>query len=100
MKSTGLPFAPLPVVVQGGIQYRRIEPDYIVFSKGIAMVVEIDGDTFHTEKPADADARLRFLREQGVRQEHIKANECNTAEKAREAAQRIVALIDKLKASH
>jgi len=100
MKSTGLPFAPLPVVVQGGMQYRRIEPDFVVFSKGIAMVVEIDGDTFHTEKPADADARLRFLREQGLRQERIKASECNTPEKAREAAQRIVALIDKLKASH
>jgi hypothetical protein len=100
MKLTGLPFAPLPVVVQGGVQYHRIEPDFIIFSKGIAMVVEIDGDSFHVEKPADADARLRFLREQGIRQERIKATECDTPEKAKEAARRIVALIDKIKATY
>ena len=63
------------------------------------MVVEIDGDTYHNERPSEADARLKMLRDEGVTQEHIKASECDTPQKAREAVQRIIATMDKLKAA-
>lgn len=97
LKSTGLPFAPLSVVLHGGIKYRRVEPDFVVFKDGLVMVVEIDGDLYHTETPAAAHARLKFIVDEGVRLERITATECDTPEKAREAVQRIIATIDKLR---
>jgi len=99
MKSTGVPFAPLPVVLHGGIQYQRVEPDFVIIRQGIVMVVEVDGDTFHNEKPADAHARLKFLGDEGVVVERIKATACDTPEKAREAARNVIASLNKQKAA-
>jgi hypothetical protein len=99
MKSTGVPFAPLPVVLQGGIQYQRLEPDFVIVRQGIVMVVEIDGDTFHNEKPADAHARLKFLGDEGVVVERIKATACDTPDKAREAARNVIASLNRQKAA-
>lgn len=99
IKSAGVPFAPLPVVIQGGIQYHRLEPDFLIFYQGLAMIVEIDGDNFHNEKPADAHARIKILSDQGVRVERIKHTACNTPEKAREAVQNIIATLKKIKSS-
>ena len=48
MGSTGLPFAPLPVVVIGGVQPRRIEPDFIVWSRGVTLLI---GSTATTSIP-------------------------------------------------
>lgn len=99
MGSTGLPFAPLPVVVIGGAQPRRIEPDFVIWSQGVTMLVEIDGDNFHSEKPVEAHARLKFLLDEGVFMERINSSECDTEVKARHAVARIVETIRKRKAA-
>jgi len=51
---------------------------------------------FHTESPADAHARLTMLQYEGAHIERIKAEECDTPEKAETVANQIVALIKKL----
>lgn len=53
-----LAVAPLPVFVRVGKAYNRLEPDFVVVYKGLTFVVEVDGDTFHKELPAEADKRL------------------------------------------
>jgi hypothetical protein len=96
LKRAGVPFAPLPVIVKGGIQYKRIEPDFVIFYKGVIMVVEIDGDLYHTESPAAAHTRLKLLLDEGTRLERITAPEYDTPEKAREAVQRVMLTLEKL----
>src|SRR3990170_1900676 len=61
-----LAVAPLPVFVKVGKAYNRLEPDFVVIYKGLTFVVEVDGDTFHKELPADADKRLVPLTYEGV----------------------------------
>ncbi|MFY4698780.1 hypothetical protein [Burkholderia glumae] len=99
LKATGVPFAPLPVFVRGGKQYRRIEPDFVVVKQGIIVQVEVDGDTVHTESPADAHARSAMLSHEGVYVERVKASECDTPERAAFCAQKILTAIDRYKAS-
>jgi hypothetical protein len=95
LKSLGVSFAPLAVFVRGGETYRRIEPDFVLVKSGIMMVVEVDGDTVHTETPADAHARTKMLLDEGVKLERIKASDCGTPELAMVAARKIVALMEK-----
>jgi very-short-patch-repair endonuclease len=76
-------FAPLPVFVRGGENYRRVEPDFFLVHGGIAMVVEVDGDTVHEESPAEAHARTSMLHHEGVRIERIVASNCDSPERAR-----------------
>jgi hypothetical protein len=97
LKRTGVPFAPLSVVISGGITYRRIEPDFLIYKDGLVLNVEIDGDLYHTETPTDAHKRLAFLLHEGIRSERIKAEECDTPEKAKEAVARIMRVIEKIK---
>jgi hypothetical protein len=97
LKREGIPFAPLSVVLKGGLEYRRVEPDFVIYKDGMVMIVEIDGDLYHSETPAAAHARLKFLTDEGARLERITASECDTPEKAREAVARIVATIHKLR---
>lgn len=99
LKAIGVPFAPLPVFLRGGKQYRRIEPDFVIVKQGIVVQVEVDGDAVHTESPADAHARTAMLAHEGVYVERVKASECDTSERAEACAQRIVAAIDRYKAS-
>jgi hypothetical protein len=98
LKAIGVPFAPLSVVVGGGTagqRTRRIEPDFIIYRDGLVTVVEIDGDLFHKETPAEAHARLKFLTDEGPRLERIAVSACDTPQKAREAADRIMLGIEK-----
>uniref|UniRef100_UPI003F4964FF hypothetical protein n=1 Tax=Cupriavidus necator TaxID=106590 RepID=UPI003F4964FF len=99
LKALDIPFAPLPVFLRGGKEYRRIEPDFIVVKQGIVVQVEVDGDTVHTESPADAHARTAMLTHEGVYVERVKASECDTPERAGVCARRILAAIDRYKAS-
>lgn len=99
LKSTGVSFAPLPVVIRGGDSYSRIEPDFFLIYMGIVMVVEIDGDTVHTETPAEAQARTRTLQHEGVHVERISASDCDTPKKAKIEAEKIIAAFKKLKES-
>lgn len=95
LKSLGISFAPLPVFVRGGREYQRIEPDFIAIKSGVMMLIEIDGDSFHHETPAEAHKRTRMLIEEGVRHERVRAEECDTLQKARAQAERIHRLIKK-----
>jgi hypothetical protein len=95
LKKAGIPFAPLSVVLRGGAQYSRIEPDFVIYKDGIMMIVEIDGDLYHSETPAAAHARLKFLLDEGAKLERVTASECDTPEQAREVVMRVIATIDK-----
>jgi hypothetical protein len=98
-KSKGISFAPLPVFVRGGADYRRIEPDFVLIQRGIMMVVEVDGDTVHQETPAEAHARTTMLLHEGVHFERIRASECDSPEKAKNAADKILDIFDKIYAT-
>ena len=63
------------------------------------MVVEVDGDTVHQETPAEAHDRTTMLLHEGVHVERLKSSECDAPEKAKNAAERIIAVIAKLKAT-
>jgi hypothetical protein len=95
LKSLGVSFAPLPVFIRGGEKYRRIEPDFIVIKNGILMVVEIDGDTVHTETPSDAHIRTKMLLDEGAKLERINAKDCATSDMALATARRILDLMEK-----
>jgi hypothetical protein len=97
LKDTGVPFAPLAVFLQGGSTYQRIEPDFVLIRDRVVLVVEVDGDTVHRERPAEADRRLRMLKHEGVVIERVLASECDTPEKARSCALRLVGVMEKLK---
>lgn len=99
LKSLGISFAPLPVFIRGGKEYRRIEPDFVLIQDGIVMVVEVDGDTVHHETPAEAHARTTMLVHEGVHVERVKASECATLEKAKTCAHNLLQVIHKLKAN-
>lgn len=98
-KAQGVSFAPLPVFVRGGEEYRRIEPDFVVLKDGIVMIVEVDGDTVHQETPAEAHTRTMMLMHEGAYVERVKASECETAELATACAKRLLQVISKLKAA-
>jgi hypothetical protein len=97
LKRLEIPIAPLPVFVQGGRAYQRIEPDLLVVNQGLVMVVEIDGDTYHTESPATAAARLEVLTSHGIQVKRVNADECSTPESAATCAQGILEYMAKLK---
>ncbi len=77
-----LAVAPLPVFVRIGKAYNRLEPDFVVIYKGLTFVVEVDGDTYHRELPAEADKRLVPLTYEGVEVRRIRAAELASDEAA------------------
>ena len=100
LKSAGVSFAPLPVFVRGGKDYRRIEPDFIVVKDGMVAVIEVDGDTVHQESPVEAHDRTTMLVHEGAHIERVRASECSTMEGAEVCAKRILATLAKVRASH
>ena len=99
LKSLGVSFAPLPVFIRGGEEYRRIEPDFVIVKNGVVLVVEVDGDTVHKETPAAAHDRTTMLAYEGAYIERIPASECKTQEQANACAKRMLQVIDKIKSS-
>jgi hypothetical protein len=99
LKAAGVSFAPLPVFVRGGKDYRRIEPDFIVLQGGMVGVVEVDGDTVHQESPAEANDRTTMLVHEGAHVERVRASDCSTLEGAEVCAKRVLASLAKVKAS-
>jgi hypothetical protein len=95
LKASGVTFAPLPVFLRGGKAYSRLEPDFVLLKDGIVMVVEVDGDTYHRELPADAHARLAPLDHEGAKIERVRAEECSSAEAAKVCAERLLAILEK-----
>jgi hypothetical protein len=71
----GYLMAPLSVFVQlKNRVYRRCEPDFILVKYGIWAVVEVDGEAWHHETPAQAHARLEGFTDQSVRVIRVPAN--------------------------
>ncbi|MBX3082151.1 MAG: hypothetical protein KF716_11005 [Anaerolineae bacterium] len=99
LKMLGVSFAPLPVFVRGGADYRRIEPDFIILKDGIVLVVEVDGDTTHQETPVEAHNRITMLVHEGAHLERIRADDCNSQDSAVECAQKLLRIMTKLKNS-
>ena len=67
--------APLPVFVRHGKRYNRLEPDFVVIFQGLTFVIEVDGDTYHHETPAQADQRLIPLTYEGVEVRRVQASQ-------------------------
>ena len=99
LKALGITFAPLPVFIRGGQEYRRIEPDFVAIKDGIVLVIEVDGDTVHLETPAEAHARTTMLVHEGAYLERLKASECATPEAAQACARKLMTILAKLKAT-
>jgi len=95
LKASGAAFAPLPVWIRGGEQYRRIEPDFLVWKDGVLMMIEVDGDTVHTESPAEAHERTTMLVREGALLERVLASTCDTPERARACATRLLQILDR-----
>jgi hypothetical protein len=93
LKDEGVTFAPLAVFLKGGQTYSRIEPDFIIVKEGIVLCIEIDGDTVHTESPAEANDRTRILSHEGVVVERYSAKRCETNDTARKLAEEIISTI-------
>lgn len=99
LKDEGVAFAPLAVFLKGGRTYSRIEPDFIIIREGLTLCIEIDGDTVHTESPAEANDRTRILSDEGVVVERYSAIRCKTTEGARDLAKEIIRTISRHKAN-
>jgi hypothetical protein len=95
LKELGVSFAPLPVFIRGGNSYRRIEPDFIVIKDGIVLHVEVDGDTVHHETPTEAHQRTAILHDEGVIVERLNASDCDDSIKAKQAAAKLLKVIEK-----
>ncbi|MFO0578925.1 MAG: hypothetical protein U1A78_33395 [Polyangia bacterium] len=94
-KTLSVAIAPLPVFVRGGQGYQRIEPDFILIHANTMMVVEVDGENFHPETPVDAHERLSLLSREGVHTERIRAVACDTPEKARASAEKLLGILQR-----
>ena len=94
-----LAVAPLPVFVRIGKTYNRLEPDFVVIYKGLTFVVEVDGDTFHRELPAEADRRLVPLTYEGVEVRRIRAADLETEEAANLAVADLIEFMARRKES-
>lgn len=97
LKKRGVTFAPLPVFLHGGEEYKRIEPDFVIIKDGVFAVVEVDGDSFHPETPSAAQKRLKLLDEAGAYIKRVNANSCSTPEFAEACADEILNYMDKQK---
>ncbi len=93
---SGVPFAPLSVVLEGGMPVRRrIEPGIVLYRQGLVMVLEIDGDLGHHERLREARDRLKSLTGEGVTLERIGAAECDTPGRAVVAVKRVLLTLEK-----
>lgn len=97
MTRAQLAVSPLPVFVRIGKSYNRLEPDFIVVYKGMTFVVEVDGDTYHKELPAEADKRLIPLTWEGVEVRRIRAAELSTDSAADVAVRELIQFMAKRK---
>jgi hypothetical protein len=99
LKSLGVTFAPLPVFIRGGENYKRIEPDFIILKDGVVLMVEVDGDTVHHETPVEAHARTSMMAHEGAHVERVRADDCNSLEAAEFIAEKLLKVVAKLKAN-
>jgi len=94
-----LAVAPLPVFVRIGKTYNRLEPDFVIVYKGLTFVVEVDGDTFHRELPAEAEKRLIPLTYEGVEVRRIRAADLSSSSAADEIVRELIQFMVRRKES-
>ncbi|WP_460060405.1 hypothetical protein [Pseudomonas sp. S2_A05] len=94
-----LPVAPLPVFVRIGKFYNRLEPDFVVIYKGLTFIIEVDGDTYHRESPAEADKRLVPLTWEGVEVRRIRAADLSSDSAADDVVKDLIDFMSKRKAA-
>jgi very-short-patch-repair endonuclease len=99
MTQAQLAVAPLPVFVRIGKTYHRLEPDFVVIYQGLTFVIEVDGDTFHRESPADADKRLIPLTHEGIEVRRIRAAEVSSSEQAEIVVRELISYMSSRKRS-
>ncbi|MNG22946.1 hypothetical protein D3C84_1074940 [compost metagenome] len=99
MTRAQLAVAPLPVFVRIGKAYNRLEPDFVVVFKGLTFIIEVDGDTYHRESPADADKRLVPLTWEGVEVRRIRASELSSDSAANVVVKDLIDFMTKRKAA-
>lgn len=99
MTRAQLAVSPLPVFVRVGKSYNRLEPDFLVVYKGLTFVVEVDGDTYHRESPAEADKRLIPLTYEGVEVRRIRAADLTSAAAADSIVRDLIQFMAKRKES-
>lgn len=99
MTRAKLAVAPLPVFVRIANSYNRLEPDFVVIFKGLTFVVEVDGDSFHKETPAEADKRLVPLTHEGVEVRRIRAADVATDAMADNVVKELIDFMSKRKES-
>lgn len=96
LRDTGIPVMPLPVVASTKTRFKRIEPDFVLIRKGMTFVVEVDGDIWHKETPAEAQQRLSHLEDEGVRVIRVSAENCKSTDSAKDAANKILSKIERM----
>ena len=74
-----------------------MEPDFVVFEAGVFMVIEVDCDTVHQETPVEAHDREKMLLHEGALFEWVKASDCDTTEKAKVCASKLIQTLAKRK---
>lgn len=94
-----LPVAPLPVFVRVGKSYNRLEPDFVVIYKGLTFIIEVDGDTYHRELPAEADKRLVPLTYEGVEVRRVRASELGNDAAADQVVRELMEFMSNRKAA-
>lgn len=92
-----LAVAPLPVFIRIGKVYNRLEPDFVIVFKGLTFIVEVDGDTYHKELPAEADKRLVPLTYEGVEVKRIRASELTSSQAADEVVKDLIQFMSRRK---
>jgi hypothetical protein len=90
LKATGVVFAPLPAFLKR--DRSRVEPDFLVIHQGVT-IVEIDGP-WHTESPVDAQRRLQDFYDEVIHVERFRAEECETADLAKQAVRTLLQRIN------
>lgn len=91
----GVLVAPLPAVIVGGA-YKRFEPDFLVFHRGKAMIVEVDGATTHPENVTMAHDRIAPAARQNIHVERVPARRCMTFESAEVVANELIEVLNGL----
>jgi len=97
IERAGLAVSPLPVFIRKGNSYHRLEPDFLVIFKGLTFIIEVDGDTFHRETPADADKRLVPLTHEGIEVRRIRAAEVASDTLADKTTKELIAYMNSRK---
>lgn len=67
--------------------------------KGLTFVVEVDGDTFHKELPAEADKRLIPLTYEGVEVRRFRAEDLSNATAADNVVRELIEFMARRKES-